>query len=151
MDAKKEKQPGIGTQGDPRTHDRESSANSRRRSAKISTSQRRGGCESDAVRAQDVEATLGDKLERVCPGQVQPDDRHRREGKLSCEAENGVEKFRVAVCNTLAEGNSWRSSKIMTDTKLSIREIEHCATSGAPGVPLLLLVFFGWNHERCSD
>ena len=84
---------------------------------------------------------MGDKLERVCPGQVQPDDRHRQQGKLSqseinrmvqeakkyrdedevneskCETENGVEKFRVIVCNTLTEGNSWRSSKMMTDTK----------------------------------
>ena len=32
------------------------------------------------------------------------------------EAENGLEKFRVAVCNTLTEGNPLKSSRAVTDT-----------------------------------
>ena len=82
---------------------------------------------------------LGDKLERVCPGRIQPDDHQRREGKLSqsefgrmvqeaekyrdedevneskYEAENGLENYRFATRNTLTEGNSWRSSNAVTD------------------------------------
>ena len=32
------------------------------------------------------------------------------------EAENGLDKFRVTVCNTLTEGNPLRSSTTVTDT-----------------------------------
>ena len=32
------------------------------------------------------------------------------------EAWNGLEKFRVTVCNTLTEGNPLRSSRAVTDT-----------------------------------
>ena len=32
------------------------------------------------------------------------------------EAENGLEKSRVTVCNTLTEGNPRRSSRAVTDT-----------------------------------
>ena len=33
------------------------------------------------------------------------------------EAENGLEKFSVTVCNTLTEGNPWRGSRAVTDTE----------------------------------
>ena len=85
---------------------------------------------------------LGDKLERVCPGQVQPDDRHRREGKLSQseidrmvqeakkyrdEDEVNESKLRdrewcrensALLCATPSQKETrGRSSKMMTDTK----------------------------------
>ena len=32
------------------------------------------------------------------------------------EAENGLERFRITVCNTLTEGKRLRSSRAVTDT-----------------------------------
>ena len=40
----------------------------------------------------------------------------RMRPKSKYEAENGLEKFRVTVCNTLTEGNPLRSSRAVTET-----------------------------------
>ena len=50
------------------------------------------------------------------------------------EAENGLEKFRVTVCNTLTEGNPWRSSRdenSHSDHQRHSSEVECRVTTGA--------------------
>ena len=54
------------------------------------------------------------KLVGGCQRQSYRDEDEANEPK--CEAENGLEKFRVAVCITLTEGNPRRSSRAVTDT-----------------------------------
>ena len=49
---------------------------------------------------------------------MQETEKHRDEDEADeskYEAEKGLEKFRVTVCNTLTEGNRWRSSRAVTD------------------------------------
>ena len=50
---------------------------------------------------------------------VQETEKYRDEDEANeskYEAENGLERFRVTLCNTLTEGNPRRSSRVVTDT-----------------------------------
>ena len=50
---------------------------------------------------------------------MQETERYRDEDEANeskYQAENCLDKFRVSVCNTLIEGNPWRSSRAVTNT-----------------------------------